>query len=81
MCSLISENDKKKAYLERATRAGLKDEQLNAMVNLLWDMKTSQKKVGTLKAKMVSEFKENNHSHLKKIQFIFTIRRLTAVKF
>lgn len=56
MCSLISENDKKKNYLERATRAGLKDEQLNAMVNLMWDVKISPKKVGTIKAKFVSEF-------------------------
>lgn len=60
MCSLITENAKKKQYLERATRAGLKDEQLKAMVDLLWDMKMS-KKVGTAKAKLVRELGEKKN--------------------
>lgn len=68
MCSLITENAKKKQYLERATRAGLKDEQLKAMVDLLWDMKIS-KKVGTAKAKLVSELEEKKMKKHLKIHF------------
>lgn len=52
MCILVSEDTHKKKYLDRANRAGLKDDQLKPMADLLWDMKVS-KKIGEAKAKLV----------------------------
>lgn len=52
MCILVSEDKHKKKYLDRANRAGMKEDQLKPMADLLWDMKVS-KKVGEAKARLV----------------------------
>lgn len=52
MCILITEDEKKKKYRFRAKSAGMKDEQLEPMVNVLWDMKIS-KNEGEAKSKLV----------------------------
>lgn len=42
MCILITEDSKKKEFMDQAKRAGLKDDQLVPIADLLWTMEGTE---------------------------------------
>lgn len=67
MCILITEDAKKKIYMDRAKAAGLLDEQITPTADLLWAMKQA-KSVGYAKSILV---KDNMLSDLMCFTFFF----------
>lgn len=53
MCILITEDEKKTEYKERAQKAGLKDDEFKPMADMMWKMR-SAKSIGEEKSIMVT---------------------------
>lgn len=53
MCILISDDEFKKAFIDRTKRAGLQDEQIETMASILWELMGTNT-VGDQKSVLVS---------------------------